>query len=41
MMADVDHEYHGAETGVDSIKRTLLHSWRAVDFDTRPQNNYI
>ncbi|THH28925.1 hypothetical protein EUX98_g5262 [Antrodiella citrinella] len=35
MMADVAHDYHGLETGVHSIRKTLLKSWREVDETTR------
>ncbi|EIM88499.1 UPF0187-domain-containing protein [Stereum hirsutum FP-91666 SS1] len=35
IMLDVDHAYHGAETGMHSIRRTLLKSWRDVDRETR------
>lgn len=41
MLADVDHDYHKDEPGVglDSIRRTLLKSWRDVDTVTRKQPN--
>ncbi|KAI0795469.1 Bestrophin, RFP-TM, chloride channel-domain-containing protein [Abortiporus biennis] len=35
MMFDTDHDYHGPETGMASIRRTLLKSWREVDQATR------
>ncbi|TCD62726.1 hypothetical protein EIP91_006524 [Steccherinum ochraceum] len=35
MMADANHDYHGPETGVHSIRKTLLKSWREVDEATR------
>jgi len=37
MVADVEHDYHKDEPGVglDSIRRTLLKSWRDVDTLTR------
>ncbi|OBZ78130.1 hypothetical protein A0H81_02289 [Grifola frondosa] len=35
MMNDLDHLYHGPETGMPSIRRTLLKSWWDVDQMTR------
>lgn len=37
MVADVDHDYHKNEPGVglDSVRRTMLKSWRDVDTLTR------
>ncbi|KAJ3478799.1 hypothetical protein NLI96_g9513 [Meripilus lineatus] len=35
MMDDIDHSYHGPDTGMDSIRKTLLKSWRDVDEVTR------
>ncbi|EMD31931.1 hypothetical protein CERSUDRAFT_119262 [Gelatoporia subvermispora B] len=35
MMNDVDHAYHGPDTGMLSIRRTLLKSWWDVDQITR------
>ncbi|KAI0764012.1 UPF0187-domain-containing protein [Trametes elegans] len=35
MMSDVSHAYHGPETGMHSIRRTLLKSWWDVDQTTR------
>ncbi|KAI0646104.1 UPF0187-domain-containing protein [Trametes meyenii] len=35
MMNDVSHSYHGPETGMHSIRRTLLKSWWDVDQITR------
>ncbi|KAI9058064.1 UPF0187-domain-containing protein [Trametes sanguinea] len=35
MLSDVSHSYHGPETGMRSIRRTLLRSWWDVDQITR------
>ncbi|KAF7979276.1 hypothetical protein HWV62_42968 [Athelia sp. TMB] len=37
IVADVEHEYHqmGPGVGLDSVRRTLLQSWRDVDLKTR------
>lgn len=35
MIRDEKIEYHDKETGLDRIRKTLLHSWRQVDRDTR------
>lgn len=35
MLNDVNHSYHGPETGMHSIRRTLLKSWWDVDQITR------
>ncbi|KAL1938826.1 hypothetical protein VTO73DRAFT_11206 [Trametes versicolor] len=35
MMGDVSHSYHGPETGMHHIRRTLLKSWWDVDQMTR------
>ncbi|KAI0634951.1 UPF0187-domain-containing protein [Trametes polyzona] len=35
MMSDVTHSYHGPETGMHSIRRTLLKSWWDVEQITR------
>ncbi|TFK91914.1 UPF0187-domain-containing protein [Polyporus arcularius HHB13444] len=35
MMSDVNHSYHGPDTGMHSIRRTLLKSWWDVDQITR------
>ncbi|KAI0330090.1 UPF0187-domain-containing protein [Cubamyces sp. BRFM 1775] len=35
MMNDVNHSYHGPETGMHSIRRTLLKGWWDVDQMTR------
>ncbi|KAI0746513.1 hypothetical protein C8Q80DRAFT_775734 [Daedaleopsis nitida] len=35
MMNDVSHSYHGPDTGMHSIRRTLLKSWWDVDQITR------
>ncbi|KAI0691844.1 UPF0187-domain-containing protein [Cytidiella melzeri] len=35
MMEDVEHSYHGVDTGVHHIRQTLLRSWRDVDEVTR------
>ncbi|KAI0367174.1 UPF0187-domain-containing protein [Pilatotrama ljubarskyi] len=35
MMSDVSHSYHGPDTGMHSIRRTLLKSWWDVDQITR------
>jgi len=35
MVLDVGHEYHGPTTGMDSIRRTMLKSWRKVEEVTR------
>ncbi|TBU24104.1 Bestrophin, RFP-TM, chloride channel-domain-containing protein [Dichomitus squalens] len=35
MMNDVNHSYHGPDTGMHSIRRTLLKSWWDVDEITR------
>ncbi|KAI0819472.1 UPF0187-domain-containing protein [Trametes gibbosa] len=35
MMSDVSHSYHGPETGMHSIRRTLLKGWWDVDQITR------
>jgi len=37
MVSDMDHEYYGEDTGMDSIRRTLLRSWKSVDTGTRQQ----
>lgn len=31
MMRDINYLYHGPETGMDHIRRTLLKSWEDVD----------
>jgi len=35
IVSDVNHEYHGPERGMDSIRRTLLRSWKEVEVLTR------
>jgi len=35
MLEDVNHSYHGIDTGMHSIRQTLLKSWRDVDEVTR------
>ncbi|KAI0337625.1 UPF0187-domain-containing protein [Trametopsis cervina] len=35
MMEDVEHSYHGLDTGMHHIRQTLLRSWRDVDEKTR------
>ncbi|KAI0776370.1 Bestrophin, RFP-TM, chloride channel-domain-containing protein [Irpex lacteus] len=35
MMDDVEHSYHGLDTGMHHIRKTLLKSWRDVDEMTR------
>ena len=35
MLDDVNHSYHGTETGMHSIRKTLLKSWLDVDEMTR------
>ncbi|TDL17547.1 UPF0187-domain-containing protein [Rickenella mellea] len=40
MLADVDHEYHGPETGVISIRRTLLRSWKEVQAHTIDRHRF-
>ncbi|KAI0088809.1 UPF0187-domain-containing protein [Irpex rosettiformis] len=35
MMDDVEHSYHGLDTGMHHIRKTLLRSWRDVDEMTR------
>ncbi|KAI0684547.1 UPF0187-domain-containing protein [Cytidiella melzeri] len=35
MMEDVEHSYHGIDTGVHHIRQTMLRSWRDVDEATR------
>ena len=35
MINDVNHSYHGPDTGMHSIRRTLLKSWWDVDQITR------
>jgi predicted membrane chloride channel (bestrophin family) len=39
---DVEHDYHkvGPGVGIDSIRRTLLQSWRNVDTMTRKQHDH-
>lgn len=31
MLEDVDHEYHGPDTGMHHIRKTLLKTWSDVD----------
>lgn len=38
ILSDVAHEYHGAERGMDHIRRTLLRQWRDVEMLTREHN---
>ena len=38
ILKDVGHEYHGADTGMDSLRRTMIRSWRDVDAQTREHN---
>jgi len=42
MRQDVEHDYHkaGPGVGMDSIRRTLLQSWRNVDTMTRKQHRH-
>jgi putative membrane protein len=42
MQQDVEHDYHkeGPGVGMDSIRRTLLQSWRDVDTMTRKQHHH-
>ena len=35
MIRDEKNEYHDQKTGLDKIRKTLLHSWREVDRETR------
>lgn len=35
MIREDQHEYHDKEVGLDKIRKTLLHSWRQVDQETR------
>ena len=35
IIGDVNHEYHGPDTGMTSIRRTLLKSWWDVEQMTR------
>lgn len=35
MILDEKNEYHDKETGLDGIRKTLLHGWRQVDQETR------
>jgi len=35
MIRDEKDGYHDKETGLDNIRKTLLHSWRQVDQETR------
>ena len=35
MMDDVEHSYHGLDTGMHHIRKTLLKSWKDVDEITR------
>lgn len=35
MIQDKENEYHGEKTGLDSIRKTLLNSWRQVNQETR------
>ena len=35
MLNDINHSYHGLDTGMHSIRRTLLKSWWDVDEITR------
>lgn len=37
MLADIEHVYHGPDTGMHHIRRTLLKSWSDVDQMTRKQ----
>lgn len=38
ILSNVEHEYHGQETGMDSVRRTMLRSWRDIDAQTREHN---
>ncbi|KZP04173.1 UPF0187-domain-containing protein [Athelia psychrophila] len=40
IVSDVEHEYHqsGPGVGLDSVRRTLLQSWRDVDLQTRREH---
>ena len=42
MQQDVEHDYHkvGPGVGMDSIRRTLLQSWKNVDTMTRKQHRH-
>lgn len=35
IIGDEKNEYHDKQTGLDRIRKTLLHGWRQVDQDTR------
>jgi len=35
MIRDEKNEYHDKTTGLDKMRKTMLHSWRQVDQDTR------
>ena len=35
MLSDIDHAYHGLDTGMHHIRKTLLKSWSDVDEMTR------
>ncbi|EKM56905.1 uncharacterized protein PHACADRAFT_254282 [Phanerochaete carnosa HHB-10118-sp] len=37
MLADIDHAYHGPDTGVHHIRKALLKNWSDVDQMTRQQ----
>ena len=38
MLSDVTHSYHGPDTGMTSIRRTLLKSWWDVETMTRSKS---
>jgi hypothetical protein len=35
ILSDGDHDYHDHDTGMDSIRRTMLKSWKVVHEETR------
>jgi putative membrane protein len=41
LTTDMEHEYYNEETGMDSVRKTLVKSWRSVNQMTRDDKKRV